>query len=217
MNEKKYNIINLTTLIITVLIACIFPLDIKNVFGFAISLIIYVAYSIFGLYFNKKIKDDRLHHNIKNIPMYTIYYLGLVILYILLILNKIIYINISILIIIYLIIGIILFSLLYALYLGISKLKLTENKIKEKTNYHTTWITELELFLKEKNIESVEDIKKVYELIKYSDPLSNDLTKEIDEKISLNINELCQNKKYKLVATIEKLVNKRNSIISNDK
>ena len=217
MNEKKYNIMNLTTLIITVLIACIFPLDIKNVFGFAISLIIYVAYSIFGLYFNKKIKDDRLYHNIKNIPMYTIYYLGLVILYILLILNKIIYINISIIIIIYLIIGIILFYLLYALYLGISKLKQTENKIKEKTNYHTTWINELEIFLKEKNIESVEDIKKVYELIKYSDPLSNDLTKEIDEKISLNINELCQNKKYKLVATIEKLVNKRNSIISNDK
>ena len=217
MNAKKYNIVNLTILIITILIACIFPLDIKNVFGFAISLIIYVAYSIFGLYFNKKIKDDRLYHNIKNIPMYTIYYLGLVILYILLILNKIIYINISIIIMIYLIIGILLFCLLYALYLGISKLKQTENKIKEKTNYHTTWITELELFLKEKNIESVEYIKKFYELIKYSDPLSNDLTKEIYEKISLNINELCQNKKYKLVATIEKLVNKRNSIISNDK
>lgn len=217
MDNKKYIIITFFTIIITSLIACVLPLPIKNNYAFIISLAIYIIYSLFGIYINKNIKSKELNHNVKNIPIYYYYYLGLIALYLIVILNKIIYIDTLFLTFIYLIIGLVLFYLLFSLYLGVNKLIQREEQIKDKTNHYTEWLSELELLLKEESDENKKHINKVYELIKYSDSISNEATKEIDEKISTSIDQLCKNRNYKLLVDIEKLINKRILIIKNSK
>ena len=217
MDNKKYIIITFSTIIITSLIACVLPLSIKINYAFIISLVIYIIYSLFGIYINKNIKSKELNHNVKNIPIYYYYYLGLIALYLIVILNKIIYIDTLFLTFIYLIIGLVLFYLLFSLYLGVNKLIQREEQIKDKTNHYTEWLSELELLLKEESDENKKHINKVYELIKYSDSISNEATKEIDEKISTSIDQLCKNRNYKLLVDIEKLINKRILIIKNSK
>ena len=217
MDNKKYIIITFSTIIITSLIACVLPLSIKNNYAFIISLVIYIIYSLFGIYINKNIKSKELNHNVRNIPIYYYYYLGLIALYLIVILNKIIYIDTLFLTFIYLIIGLVLFYLLFSLYLGVNKLIQREEQIKDKTNHYTEWLSELELLLKEESDENKKHINKVYELIKYSDSISNEATKEIDEKISTSIDQLCKNRNYKLLVDIEKLINKRILIIKNSK
>lgn len=217
MDNKKYIVITFSTIIITSLIACVLPLSIKNNYAFIISLVIYIIYSLFGIYINKNIKSKELNHNVKNIPIYYYYYLGLIALYLIVILNKIIYIDTLFLTFIYLIIGLVLFYLLFSLYLSVNKLIQREEQIKDKTNHYTEWLSELELLLKEESDENKKHINKVYELIKYSDSISNEATKEIDEKISTSIDQLCKNRNYKLLVDIEKLINKRILIIKNSK
>lgn len=218
MNNKNLIPISIVTITITTLIAILLPLPIRNNTAFIISIIVYLLYGAFSILLNNIIKKDKPSKNIKNIPIYYYYLIALVLIYISVIANKLIFIDTAILIIMYLIIGFVFFFIIYGLYLGVNRLNKREEINKEKRNCYNEWLSNLELLLKEDLKDKEKNkINELYELIKYSDSLSIEETSELDKDISKLIDKLNNNIDFDLLDDIKKKVNKRISIIKNNK
>ena len=218
MNNKRQIIINSTIIIITSIIAILIPLSIKNVINFILCLVIYILYGFLGIIINNKFKKEKIEKNILNIPVYYYYYIYLIIIYVLVIANKIVNINSNILILIFLILTLILFYIFYTLHIGISKINKIEDTIKEKSKKNLEWSSAIELLINDDNYSSSKkDLEKIYDLIKFSDPIANDLTKEIDNEISKLINSLNDKMDKNKIKLIEKNLIKRKQLIRDYK
>ena len=218
MNNKRQIIINSTIIIITSLIAILLPLSIKNVTNFILCLVIYVMYGFLGILINNKFRKSTIEKNVLNIPVYYYYYIYLIIIYVLVIANKIISINSSILIIMFLILSLALFYIFYSLHIGISKVCKKEDDIKEKSKKNLEWASSIELLINDDNYSSSKkDLEKIYDLIKFSDPIANDLTKEVDDEISKLINSLNDKVDKNKIKLIEKNLIKRKQLIRDYK
>ena len=218
MNNKRQIIINSTIIIITSIIAILIPLSIKNVINFILCLVIYILYGFLGIIINNKFKKEKIEKNILNIPVYYYYYIYLIIIYVLVIANKIVNINSNILIIIFLILTLILFYIFYTLHIGISKINKIEDTIKEKSKKNLEWSSAIELLINDDNYSSSKkDLEKIYDLIKFSDPIANDLTKEVDDEISKLINSLNDKMDKNKIKLIEKNLIKRKQLIRDYK
>lgn len=218
MENKKQIIINSTIVIITSLIAILLPFSKKNVTNFVLCLAIYILYGFFGILINNKFKKEVIEKNILNIPVYYYYYIYLIVLYVLVIVNKIININSSILIIVFLILTLILFYIFYTLHIGISKINKIEDDIKEKSKKNLEWSSAIELLINDVDYNEYKDeLIYIFEQIKYSDPMSNNLTKDIDEEITNLIKNFEDNKSKDIINKIKKALLKRKQLIRDNK
>ncbi len=96
-----------------------------------------------------------------------------------------------------------------------------DTKVKEQTSFIKNLTIEAENLISiAKTEESKKACKEVYEAIRYSDPMSNDELKDVEEEIQkqftdftnkLNFNENTEKVKNNLLA----LINKRNNLVKN--
>ena len=89
-----------------------------------------------------------------------------------------------------------------------------DNKVKEKTSFIKNITIDIETLVK--NNKEITELKELYELVRYSNPVSNENVLNIEQEIKLNIDkleELIENKKdiKEISNNIKKLINKRNN------
>jgi energy-converting hydrogenase A subunit M len=93
-----------------------------------------------------------------------------------------------------------------------------EEKLVNKTNIVNSWVTKLEIMVKNCNNK---DIKKrltnLYETVRYMDPVENENTKELDIQVNYLIEKLSNNLDMKLIDDLNKKINERKIIISSNK
>lgn len=105
----------------------------------------------------------------------------------------------------------ILYIILNVLYtMAIKKNVVFDEEIKNSNNF----IKEIELLLLNYDLDELKEIK---ELVKYSDPISIDEVKDIEESIKKEIKEIDGDNLTEKCDTIKKLLKKRNLIIKNNK
>lgn len=218
MNRKKIIIPSIVTIIILSLIIFLIPIEPKNETGFIISFTYYLISNLTILFLISKNTSLELKKDILNVSTIYVYILLTIISTIFLFLSKVLLISTPIILILLLVLILISFISLYFLINGISFINSQEEKISIKTQNVNNWKTEIEIILN--NCEK-EELKKelieLYELIKYMDPISNDITMELDSKINQLIEQLKEDTNSKLIKEIYKIVNERKVLISNNK
>lgn len=125
----------------------------------------------------------------------------------LLALNVVAYLNINNLLILSIIITIIYLILYIPIYFAKSKLKEYDTKIQNTDNFIN------------KALELAKEINdpELIETIKYSDPITNSQTKEIEEEIINILNDVIKNKETKNNEKIVNLIKERNDICKKTK
>lgn len=90
--------------------------------------------------------------------------------------------------------------ILCSTYLSIDYINSIENKNREKVNFLKTILIDIELLEKnEENKEIRNELLKLIEKIRYSDPISNGRLLELEEKITIKVKELIDNKDKKII------------------
>lgn len=86
-----------------------------------------------------------------------------------------------------------------------------EEKVKANTNFIKNITVEAQILMNSATAETKDVCKKVYEALRYSDPMSNEQLKDIEDKISDKFNELKNNFDVDKANELINLINERNS------
>lgn len=218
MDRKKIIIPSIVTILILSLIIFIIPIEPKNETGFIISFIYYLVSNLTIIFLISKNTSSKLKKDILNISTIYVYVLLTVISTIFLFLSKILLISTPIILILLLALILISFISLYFLINGINFINSQEEKVSIKIQNVNSWKTEIEIILNNcENEELKKELTELYELIKYMDPISNDITNELDSKINQLIEQLKHDPSSELIKNIYKIVDERKVLISNNK
>lgn len=96
--------------------------------------------------------------------------------------------------------------------IGVNEIKNVDTKVDEKISFIKKMLIDVEIIANnEDDINIKSDLLKLAEKFRFSDPVSNELLSELEDKISLKIVELntCQNKKA-VIMEINSLLDERN-------
>ena len=94
----------------------------------------------------------------------------------------------------------------------------TQNKNDMKMSKCKNWQMQIEILINnEKNNKCINDLKLLFEDIKYSDYSSNEATKNIDTEIDNIIENLKQNLTTENIETLRTKINERRIILKNNK
>lgn len=218
MNKNNFIVPNI---IITIIISVIYFLSsIKNL-GSSIFYIVYALFLgfnilgciIIGRKIRNKIKEDI---NIAQfIIVYSVFYFfSTVILF----LNRNGIFSLNTILMIYTGIYGFYSIITYLLSNSMKYLENNQNKNDMKTSKCKNWQMQIEILINnEKNNKCINDLKLLFEDIKYSDYSSNEATKNIDTEIDNIIENLKQNLTTENIETLRTKINERRIILKNNK
>lgn len=195
-NNIKYFVSVISILIVFTVIYFVVPYNkINNTtfyLNYAFTLILFI-YQIILFYLS--LKDKLIKCKLYNYPLIKITLFSVLFSIIICLLMNILnaFINIPIWILIVLFLMNLLFLILGTNITSSAKEIIinNENSIKIKTQNFDDFKTKITLFYKSFNYEPLnESVKKLYDIVIYSDPVSNLKTKEVDEEINLLFNEI---------------------------
>lgn len=86
-----------------------------------------------------------------------------------------------------------------------------EEKVKTNTNFIKNITVEAQTIMNNATDETKDAYKKVHEALRYSDPMSNELLKDVEDKISIKFNELKNNFDTDKADELVNLITERNN------
>lgn len=218
MNKKNFLIPNITIFLITSTIILLIPIKIQNKTGFIITFLYYLIFNILSSFTICKNTNSIIKQDILNLSIIYLYIILDIVTIIILLLSKIIFINTNIIVIlnfILLLISLIIFFFM----IKANKFIIAKNEnIEVKTQVVNNWKIRIELlFNNNTNQDITDNLKNLYENLKYIDPIENEITKELDKNIERLIKELEINLNSNSINKIIKLLNERKVLINNNK
>ncbi len=218
MSKKHFLIPSIIIVLIISIIILLIPIKIQNELGFIITFLYYLIFNILSLFVICKNTSSILKKDILNVSVIYIYIFLNIITIVLLVFSKFIFINTSIVVILNLILVLISFVLFFFLINGNKLIINQEEKIVNKTKRVSDLETRIEILLNnctDKDIKK--DLTNLYEIVKYMDPVENDVTRELDIKIDNLLKKIEKDIDINSIKELIKLINERKVIIENNK
>ena len=208
MNRKHFYFLTFIIFGVMSLIILLLPVEVKIYFTYISTFIVYICYNIISIFVIAGNINKDLKKEIYGLSIYFVYLLFNLLLFILLVVSKFIYIHTSILLIILLLIITAYIIVMYFLFNSKKYINQKEENIAIKTSRVTSW---LDILMSLDNHDS-EDFVKLYEILRYMDPLSSDKTMEIDERIDIEMNRLKEDCSSKQMDRVIKLLEERKRV-----
>ena len=218
MSKKHFLIPSIIIVLIISIIILLISIKIQNELGFIITFLYYLIFNILSLFVICKNTSSILKKDILNVSVIYIYIFLNIITIVLLVFSKFIFINTSIVVILNLILVLISFVLFFFLINGNKLIINQEEKIVNKTKRVSDLETRIEILLNnctDKDIKK--DLTNLYEIVKYMDPVENDVTRELDIKIDNLLKKIEKDIDINSIKELIKLINERKVIIENNK
>ena len=218
MSKKHFLIPSIIIVLIISIIILLIPIKIQYELGFIITYLYYLIFNILSLFVICKNTSSILKKDILNVSVIYIYIFLNIITIVLLVFSKFIFINTSIVVILNLILVLISFVLFFFLINGNKLIINQEEKIVNKTKRVSDLETRIEILLNnctDKDIKK--DLTNLYEIVKYMDPVENDVTRELDIKIDNLLKKIEKDIDINSIKELIKLINERKVIIENNK
>lgn len=218
MSKKHFLIPSIIIVLIISIIILLIPIKIQNELGFIITFLYYLIFNILSLFVICKNTSSILKKDILNVSVIYIYIFLNIITIVLLVFSKFIFINTSIVVILNLILVLISFVLFFFLINGNKLIINQEEKIVNKTKRVSDLETRIEILLNNCTDQDIKkDLTNLYEIVKYMDPVENDVTRELDIKIDNLLKKIEKDIDINSIKELIKLINERKVIIENNK
>ena len=218
MNKNKFAILNLIVILFVYLIIILIPGGSINNVVFWLTCVANILLNVvLGWILPIKI-EYKLRKDIHNIPLLYTSFIYNIIFLVYLIVLKFVPLNTNIAIIILLIL---LFAFVVTFYvLTLGKKQIITNIEKRENNSKTISdvLTTIEILIsKNDNKDFTQLLEEVLELVKYTDPLSNENTSDVDDKIKAIVELLKDNLSTDNLLKLKDLLKKRNILVKRGK
>lgn len=216
MNKNKFLVSNFFIVLVICLVTLLIPVETQNKTGFLIVFIYYLFFNILSSFIIFISLCNDLKKDVLNLSVIYVYVILNIISVIFLFISKVFFIKTQLLLIFVLLLLLTSFLIFYYLINANKYICKHDENIKDKIKIVNNWRDRIEILVKNCHDENIKlKLNNLFELVKYMDPIDNNMTKELDEQINDLICKLEDELNIMYIDELIKILDKRKVIIKN--
>lgn len=216
MNKNKFLVSNFFIVLVICLVTLLIPVETQNKTGFLIVFIYYLFFNILSSFIIFISLCNDLKKDVLNLSVIYVYVILNIISVIFLFISKVFFIKTQLLLIFVLLLLLTSFLIFYYLINANKYIYKHDENIKDKIKIVNNWRDRIEILVKNCHDENIKlKLNNLFELVKYMDPIDNNMTKELDEQINDLICKLEDELNIMYIDELIKILDKRKVIIKN--
>lgn len=216
MNKNKFLVSNFFIVLVICLVTLLIPVETQNKTGFLIVFIYYLFFNILSSFIIFISLCNDVKKDVLNLSVIYVYVILSIISAIFLFISKVVFIKTQLLLIFVLLLLLISFLIFYYLINANKYICKHDENIKDKIKIVNNWRDRIEILVKNCHDENIKlKLNNLFELVKYMDPIDNNMTKELDEQINDLICKLEDELNIMYIDELIKILDKRKVFIKN--